>query len=69
MSNAESNEPAISSSQKSQESRTNYFQIDILKAIAIALVVLDHSLTWELKHDLLGPFWERTAIPLFLIIM
>ncbi|MHA2206697.1 MAG: acyltransferase family protein, partial [Candidatus Thorarchaeota archaeon] len=69
MSNAESNEPAISSSQKSQESRTNYFQIDILKTIAIALVVLDHSLTWELKHDLLGPFWERTAIPLFLIIM
>jgi peptidoglycan/LPS O-acetylase OafA/YrhL len=69
LSNAESNEPAISSTQQDQDSRINYFQVDILKAIAIALVVLDHSLTWDLKSDLLGPFWERTAIPIFLIIM
>lgn len=49
--------------------RRNYFAIDALKAFAIALVVLDHSLTWELKHAIGGPFWERTSIPFFLIIM
>lgn len=60
---AKQEEDLVSTEQK------NYFAIDALKAFAIALVVLDHSLTWELKHAIGGPFWERTAIPFFLIIM
>ncbi|NHJ12683.1 MAG: acyltransferase [Candidatus Thorarchaeota archaeon] len=52
-----------------QSERRNYFAIDALKAFAIALVILDHSLTWDLKHAIGGPFWERTSIPFFLIIM
>ncbi|MFQ5834088.1 MAG: acyltransferase family protein [Candidatus Thorarchaeota archaeon] len=49
--------------------RVKYWQVDALKAFAIALVVLDHSLTWELKSLVGGVFWERTAIPIFMIIM
>jgi hypothetical protein len=49
--------------------RMHYFQLDVLKAIAIAFVVLDHSLTWNIKHAIGGPFWERTSIPFFLIVM
>ncbi|MFX1263145.1 MAG: acyltransferase family protein [Promethearchaeota archaeon] len=53
---------------ESQE-RVKYWQVDALKAFAIALVVLDHSLTWDLKSLIGGVFWERTAIPIFMIIM
>lgn len=49
--------------------RKFYFQMDVLKAIAIAFVVLDHSLTWEIKSAIGGPFWERTSIPFFLLVM
>ncbi|MHA2118308.1 MAG: acyltransferase family protein, partial [Candidatus Thorarchaeota archaeon] len=49
--------------------RVKYWQIDALKAFAIALVVLDHSLTWDLKSLIGGVFWERTAIPIFMIVM
>ncbi|MHA1925273.1 MAG: acyltransferase family protein [Candidatus Thorarchaeota archaeon] len=49
--------------------RKHYFQLDVLKAIAIAFVVLDHSLTWNIKHAIGGPFWERTSIPFFLLVM
>lgn len=55
--------------QPHHEKRSRFFQIDFLKTVAIALVVLDHSLTWDIKHDIYAPFWERLAIPLFLIIM
>jgi len=51
------------------ETRVKYWQVDALKAFAIVLVVLDHSLTWELKSAIGGVFWERTAIPFFMIIM
>ena len=47
----------------------NFFALDAMKAFAIAFVVLDHSLTWTLKHQVGGSFWERTSIPFFLIIM
>lgn len=49
--------------------RFKYWQVDALKAFAIALVVLDHSLTWDLKSLIGGVFWERTAIPIFMILM
>ncbi|MFW9889475.1 MAG: acyltransferase family protein [Candidatus Thorarchaeota archaeon] len=51
------------------QERVKYWQVDALKAFAIALVVLDHSLTWDLKSLIGGVFWERTAIPIFMIIM
>jgi hypothetical protein len=49
--------------------RPYYFQLDVLKAIAIAFVVMDHSLTWEIKGALGSVFWERLSIPFFLIVM
>ncbi|MHA2142991.1 MAG: acyltransferase family protein [Candidatus Thorarchaeota archaeon] len=49
--------------------RKHYFQLDVLKAVAIAFVVLDHSLTWDIKRAIGGPFWERTSIPFFLLVM
>jgi hypothetical protein len=49
--------------------RPYYFQLDVLKAIAIAFVVMDHSLTWEIKAQIGGIFWERLSIPFFLIVM
>ncbi len=52
-----------------EEKRPYYFQLDVLKAIAIAFVVLDHSLTWEIKGALGSVFWERLSIPFFLIVM
>jgi len=52
-----------------QKKRVKYWQVDALKAFAIALVVMDHSLTWELKSAIGGVFWERTAIPIFMIVM
>ncbi|MCK4567382.1 MAG: acyltransferase family protein, partial [Candidatus Thorarchaeota archaeon] len=49
--------------------RPYYFQLDVLKAIAIAFVVMDHSLTWEIKGAMGSLFWERLSIPFFLIVM
>ncbi len=52
-----------------KEKRPYYFQLDVLKAIAIAFVVMDHSLTWEIKGSMENIFWERLSIPFFLIVM
>lgn len=49
--------------------RRFFFQVDALKAIAIFFVIMDHTLPWGVKWSMLAPFWERTSIPLFLIIM
>ncbi|NHJ13463.1 MAG: hypothetical protein EAX95_07285 [Candidatus Thorarchaeota archaeon] len=49
--------------------RPFFFQVDAMKALAIFLVILDHSLPWGVKWSILAPFWERISIPLFLIIM
>lgn len=51
------------------EKRPYYFQLEVLKAIAIAFVVMDHSLTWEIKGAMANVFWERLSIPFFLIVM
>ncbi|RLI63160.1 MAG: hypothetical protein DRO88_10620 [Promethearchaeia archaeon] len=45
------------------------FQIDALKAIAMVLVIMDHSFTHQFLHQYGAPFWERIAIPIFMIIM
>ncbi len=55
--------------EKPSEKRPYYFQLEVLKAIAIAFVVLDHSLTWEIKGAMGNVFWERLSIPFFLIVM
>jgi hypothetical protein len=51
------------------EERPYYFQLDVLKAIAIVFVIMDHSLTWEIKGSMANLFWERLSIPFFLIVM
>ncbi|MFW9869897.1 MAG: acyltransferase family protein [Candidatus Thorarchaeota archaeon] len=51
------------------EKRPYYFQLDVLKAVAIVFVVMDHSLTWEIKGSMGNLFWERLSIPFFLIVM
>jgi hypothetical protein len=51
------------------EKKPYYFQLDVLKAIAIAFVVMDHSLTWEIKGAMGSIFWERLSIPFFLLVM
>jgi hypothetical protein len=55
--------------EKSPQKRPYYFQLDVLKAIAIAFVVMDHSLTWEIKGSMGNIFWERLSIPFFLLVM
>ncbi len=55
--------------EEQSERRPYYFQLEVLKAIAIAFVVMDHSLTWEIKGAMGNIFWERLSIPFFLIVM
>ncbi|MEM2142887.1 MAG: acyltransferase [Candidatus Thorarchaeota archaeon] len=43
--------------------------INIMKTVAILLVMLDHSMTSQFKESVLVSFWEQTAVPLFLVIM
>ncbi|MFX0044541.1 MAG: acyltransferase [Candidatus Hermodarchaeota archaeon] len=49
--------------------RKHFLQIDAVKVIAIAFVVLDHMLTTGLHDTLIASFWERLAMPFFLIVM
>jgi hypothetical protein len=49
--------------------KTNYFQIDFLKAIMIFLVIFDHMVAWNLKSEIGVALWERISIPVFLVIL
>lgn len=53
------------------EKKTNhrFFQIDILKAVMIFLVIFDHTYPWDLKNFMGVALWERISIPVFLVIM
>jgi hypothetical protein len=51
------------------KSKGNYFQIDLLKAVMIAFVIIDHSLGYTNHWGFGLELWERTAIPMFLIIL
>ncbi len=51
------------------EKRVHYFQIDFMKMIMIALVIVDHSFTHGFLHAYYTPFWERISIPLLMVIM
>ncbi|MFX1263170.1 MAG: acyltransferase family protein [Promethearchaeota archaeon] len=55
------------SSKETHLEDTHYVQIDLLKAIAIILVILNHSLPWY--YEILAPYWTRASIPIFMIIM
>ncbi|MGY5881133.1 MAG: acyltransferase [Candidatus Thorarchaeota archaeon] len=55
--------------QEVEQGRPYFFQLDALKAIAIAFVVMDHSLYWDIKGAMGSLFWERLSIPFFLIVM
>ncbi|MFX0006506.1 MAG: acyltransferase family protein [Promethearchaeota archaeon] len=46
-----------------------FFQIDILKAVMIFLVIFDHTYPWDLKNFMGVALWERISIPVFLVIM
>jgi peptidoglycan/LPS O-acetylase OafA/YrhL len=52
-----------------KKKRPYYFQLDVLKAIAIIFVVMDHSLYWDIKSSIASIFWERLSIPFFLMVM
>ncbi|MFX0144942.1 MAG: acyltransferase family protein [Candidatus Hodarchaeota archaeon] len=47
----------------------NFFQIDLLKAVMIFLVIFDHTYPWALKNFMGVALWERISIPVFLVIM
>ncbi|WP_457559669.1 acyltransferase family protein [Candidatus Harpocratesius sp.] len=47
----------------------HFFQIDMLKAIMLALVIMDHSFTHQFLHQYYSSFWERISIPILMIIM
>jgi len=52
-----------------EASKTHYFQVDVLKAIMIFLVIFDHTIPWTIKTNMGVGFWERISIPVFLVIM
>jgi len=54
----------ISSSRKS-----SFFQIDVLKAAMIFLVIFDHFVYWDIKRQIGAALWERISIPVFLVIL
>jgi len=49
--------------------KSNYFQIDFLKAAMIFLVIFDHFVAWSIKSEIGVALWERISIPVFLVVM
>jgi hypothetical protein len=49
--------------------KNKYWQIDLLKVICMVLVIMDHSFTHDSLYRLASPFWQRIAIPMFMIII
>ena len=49
--------------------KESFFQIDVLKAIMIFLVIFDHTIPWTIKDNLGVALWERISIPVFMVIM
>ncbi|MFX0141932.1 MAG: acyltransferase family protein [Candidatus Hodarchaeota archaeon] len=52
-----------------KKEKVNYFQIDVLKAAMIFLVIFDHMVSWGVKSEIGVALWERISIPVFLVIM
>ncbi|MBN2157113.1 MAG: acyltransferase [Candidatus Lokiarchaeota archaeon] len=55
--------------QKLSSKESRYWQIDFLKVFAMLLVIMDHSTSYDDLLELASPYWQRIAIPLFLIIL
>ncbi|MFX0040713.1 MAG: acyltransferase family protein [Promethearchaeota archaeon] len=53
----------------STEGKDSFFQVDILKAAMIFLVIFDHVVSWNIKSYIGVSLWERISIPVFLVIM
>jgi peptidoglycan/LPS O-acetylase OafA/YrhL len=62
-------DPNFKQEESLSSSKGNLLQIDILKAIMIFLVIFDHFVAWNIKREIGVSFWERIAIPVFLVIM
>ena len=54
---------------KQEKKPSSFFQVDVLKAIMIFLVIFDHTIPWDIKNNLGVALWERISIPVFLVIM
>jgi len=65
----ESNNAIESPIDSFNKDNSSFFQIDLLKAFAIAFVIIDHSVLRALLWDAGAELWERMSIPLFLIIL
>ena len=46
-----------------------FFQVDVLKAAMIFLVIFDHMVSWNVKSYIGVTLWERISIPVFLVIL
>jgi len=55
--------------EKPEENNHRYFQVDLIKAVMIFLVIFDHTVPWALKDYMGVALWERISIPVFLVIM
>lgn len=51
-----------------KKSSTRLMAIDYLKAIAVILVIINHSLTNTQQLKVGGPFWISMAVPIFMIV-
>ena len=49
--------------------KSEFFQIDFLKAVMIFLVIFDHCVSWNIKNNIAVALWERISIPVFLVIL
>ena len=52
-----------------KDSTKNFFQVDLMKALMIFLVIFDHTIPWSIKNEIGVSFWERISIPVFLVII
>lgn len=59
----------LESELKEKEDNKSFFQVDVLKAIMIFLVIFDHTIPWSIKDNLGVSLWERISIPVFMVIM
>ena len=48
---------------------SNFFQVDFLKSIMIAFVIIDHGVLHVFIRGTGTEFWERMSIPVFLVIL
>jgi len=60
---------SIEQEELSSSRKSDFFQIDFLKAVMIFLVIFDHFVHWNIKGDIGVALWERISIPVFLVIL